>query len=132
MPLLPTATFKYNGAVGLTNDIGDYEAHLARALQMADVAGYPARKAESEAKGKKRGRARNAPKFDLRANASAFRSRVKTVPGPDNRLDQQPPATILGEPPTTPTSRSPARRSPPAVPLKRSSRQPSPRAPPPP
>ena len=32
----------------------------------------------------------DAPKVDLRANASAFRSRVKAVPGPDNRLDQQP------------------------------------------
>lgn len=31
-----------------------------------------------------------APKLDLRANASLFRSRVKAVPGPDNRLDQQP------------------------------------------
>ncbi|MBC8056769.1 MAG: TonB-dependent receptor, partial [Rhizobiales bacterium] len=31
-----------------------------------------------------------APGIDLRANASAFRSRVKAVPGPDNRLDQQP------------------------------------------
>ena len=32
----------------------------------------------------------DAPKLDLRANASVFRSRVKSVPGPDNRLDQQP------------------------------------------
>ena len=32
----------------------------------------------------------DAPKIDLRANASFFRSRVKAVPGPDNRLDQQP------------------------------------------
>ena len=32
----------------------------------------------------------NAPKVDVRANASLFRSRVKSVPGPDNRLDQQP------------------------------------------
>jgi len=31
--------------------------------------------------------------IDLRANASFFRSRVKSVPGPDNRLDQQPSAT---------------------------------------
>ena len=29
----------------------------------------------------------------MRANASLFRSRVASVPGPDNRLDQQPPAT---------------------------------------
>ena len=33
------------------------------------------------------------PKVDVRANASLFRSRVKGVPGPDNRLDQQPGAT---------------------------------------
>ena len=31
-----------------------------------------------------------APKVDLRANASLFRSRVASVSGPDNRLDQQP------------------------------------------
>ena len=34
-----------------------------------------------------------APKIDLRANASVFRSRVGGVAGPDNRLDQQPDAT---------------------------------------
>ena len=32
----------------------------------------------------------DAPRLDVRANASLFRSRVKAVPGPDNRLDQQP------------------------------------------
>jgi iron complex outermembrane receptor protein len=32
----------------------------------------------------------NAPPIDLRANASAFRSSVDGVPGPDNRLDEQP------------------------------------------
>ena len=31
--------------------------------------------------------------IDVRANASVFRSRVKSVPGPDNRLDQQPDCT---------------------------------------
>jgi len=31
-----------------------------------------------------------APRIDVRANASFFSSRVKEVPGPDNRLDQQP------------------------------------------
>ena len=31
-----------------------------------------------------------APRIDVRANASFFRSQVKEVPGPDNRLDQQP------------------------------------------
>lgn len=32
----------------------------------------------------------SAPKIDLHANASVFQSRVQGVPGPDNRLDQQP------------------------------------------
>ena len=32
----------------------------------------------------------DAPKLDLRTNLSFFRSRVQGVPGPDNRLDQQP------------------------------------------
>ena len=35
----------------------------------------------------------DAPPFDLRLNASFFQSNVESVPGPDNRLDQQPPAT---------------------------------------
>lgn len=34
-----------------------------------------------------------APKVDVRLNASVFRSRVKAAPGPDNRIDQQPDAT---------------------------------------
>ena len=33
------------------------------------------------------------PRVDLRANASFYKSRVENVPGPDNRLDQQPGAT---------------------------------------
>ena len=32
----------------------------------------------------------SAPRIDVRANASFFHSQVKGVPGPDNRLDQQP------------------------------------------
>jgi iron complex outermembrane receptor protein len=36
----------------------------------------------------------DAPRLDLRANASFYRSRVKSVPGPDNRLDQQPDYTL--------------------------------------
>jgi iron complex outermembrane receptor protein len=35
----------------------------------------------------------DAPRVDIRANASVFRSTVKSVPGPDNRLDQQPDGT---------------------------------------
>ena len=47
--------FPYATPVGLTYDIGDYNAHLNKAMQIADVAGYPARKAASAAKGKLRG-----------------------------------------------------------------------------
>ncbi|MDE2625541.1 MAG: xanthine dehydrogenase family protein molybdopterin-binding subunit [Burkholderiales bacterium] len=48
-------TFPYATPVGLTYDIGNYAAHLDKAMEMADVAGFPARKAASAAKGKKRG-----------------------------------------------------------------------------
>jgi aerobic carbon-monoxide dehydrogenase large subunit len=47
--------FPYATPVGLTYDTGDYAAHLDKALKIADVAGYPARKAASVAKGKLRG-----------------------------------------------------------------------------
>jgi len=48
-------SFPYATPVGLTYDTGNYEAHLAKAIQIADVAGFPARKAASAAKGKLRG-----------------------------------------------------------------------------
>ncbi len=48
-------TFPYATPVGLTYDTGNYEAPLAKAIQIADVAGFPARKAASAAKGKLRG-----------------------------------------------------------------------------
>ncbi len=48
-------TFPYATPVGLTYDTGDYDAHLARALEMAEVAGFPARREASAAKGLKRG-----------------------------------------------------------------------------
>ncbi|CAG1017012.1 aerobic carbon-monoxide dehydrogenase large subunit [Burkholderiaceae bacterium] len=47
--------FPYATPVGLTYDTGDYAAHLDKVLELADVAGYPARKAESVAKGRLRG-----------------------------------------------------------------------------
>ncbi len=48
-------SFPYASPVGLTYDIGDYDATMRRAIELADVAGFPARKAASEAKGLKRG-----------------------------------------------------------------------------
>ena len=47
--------FPYASPVGLTYDTGDYEATLARAIELADVQGFAARRQASEAKGFKRG-----------------------------------------------------------------------------
>ncbi len=48
-------TFPYATPVGLTYDVGDYDATLDGAIKLADVAGFAARKAASEARGMKRG-----------------------------------------------------------------------------
>ncbi len=47
--------FPYATPVGLTYDIGNYGATLDRALELADVAGFPARKAQAAQRGKLRG-----------------------------------------------------------------------------
>ncbi len=47
--------FPYASPVGLTYDTGNFGALLDRATELADVAGFPARKAASEARGMKRG-----------------------------------------------------------------------------
>jgi carbon-monoxide dehydrogenase large subunit len=48
-------TFPYATPVGLTYDTGDYNATMTRAIELADVAGFAGRRAESEKKGMKRG-----------------------------------------------------------------------------
>ncbi|MDT9002393.1 xanthine dehydrogenase family protein molybdopterin-binding subunit [Paucibacter sp. APW11] len=48
-------SFPYATPVGLTYDTGDYEATLREVIELADVAGFAARKAVSESKGLKRG-----------------------------------------------------------------------------
>ncbi|MBC7705550.1 MAG: molybdopterin-dependent oxidoreductase, partial [Rhodoferax sp.] len=47
--------FPFASPVGLTYDTGNFGQLLGRATEMADVAGFPARRAASEARGKKRG-----------------------------------------------------------------------------
>ena len=47
--------FPYATPVALTYDTGDYEASLDKALQLIDYQGFAARRAASEANGKKRG-----------------------------------------------------------------------------
>ncbi|MEW6344429.1 MAG: xanthine dehydrogenase family protein molybdopterin-binding subunit [Paraburkholderia sp.] len=48
-------SFPYATPVGLTYDTGDYETTLARALELADVKGFAARRQASEQNGKRRG-----------------------------------------------------------------------------
>ncbi len=48
-------TFPYQTPVALQYDTGNYEATLAEAMKLADVAGFAARKAEAAKRGKKRG-----------------------------------------------------------------------------
>jgi len=48
-------TFPYATPVGLTYDTGDYEPLLARAQELADVKGFPARRDEAKQRGKLRG-----------------------------------------------------------------------------
>jgi len=47
--------FPYQTPVALLYDTGNYEATLAEAIKMADVAGFPARRAEAVKRGKLRG-----------------------------------------------------------------------------
>ena len=48
-------SFPYASPVGLTYDVGDYEATLKRAIELADVKGFAARKADSSKRGLLRG-----------------------------------------------------------------------------
>jgi len=48
-------SFPYATPVGLTYDTGDYQATLERAIELADVKGFAARRAASEGRGLKRG-----------------------------------------------------------------------------
>ncbi len=48
-------TFPYQTPVALQYDVGDYNASMDKALEIADYAGFPARKAEAAKRGKLRG-----------------------------------------------------------------------------
>ena len=62
--------------------------------RMQNVGDASTRGVELEAKFRLSDLVADAPKLDLRANASVFASRVKGIPGPNNRLDQQPDGTL--------------------------------------
>jgi aerobic carbon-monoxide dehydrogenase large subunit len=52
---IPTEAFPYQTPVALMYDTGNYTAHLDKALELADYAGFATRRAQSEAKGMLRG-----------------------------------------------------------------------------
>jgi len=52
---IPKDAFPYQTPVALQYDTGDYEAHLDKALELADYEGFAQRKQESAARGKLRG-----------------------------------------------------------------------------
>jgi aerobic carbon-monoxide dehydrogenase large subunit len=52
---IPKDAFPYQTPVALVYDIGDYETTLDEAMRLIDYKGFPARKAEAEARRKKRG-----------------------------------------------------------------------------
>ena len=53
--LIPAASLPYANPFGMTYDSGEYHAVLDRILALADWDGFPARRAEAEARGRRRG-----------------------------------------------------------------------------
>lgn len=53
--LIPPSAIPYKTAVGTTFDSGDFAPVLDKALQLADYAGFPARRKAAEKRGKRRG-----------------------------------------------------------------------------
>ena len=69
----------------------EFEAGSGRYVaRTQNVGGAVTRGLELEAKFRLSALVADAPQLDLRANASLFSSRVDGVPGPNNRIDQQP------------------------------------------
>src|SRR5215475_10638556 len=53
--MLPVSALPYQSPVGPYYDCGEFEKNMDMALELADVAGFPARKAESKTRGRLRG-----------------------------------------------------------------------------
>ncbi len=71
--------------------VTDFEAGSGRYVSRTqNVGNAVTRGIELEAKFRLSALVADAPPLDLRANASVFHSQVEGVPGPDNRIDQQP------------------------------------------
>ncbi len=57
---VPADAFPYQTPVAVQYDVGNYQATMDKIVELADVAGFPARRAESAARGKLRGLGVNA------------------------------------------------------------------------
>src|SRR5205085_3916234 len=53
--LIPSGAMPYKTALGMTYDCGEFASNMEKALELADVAGFPARREEAQRRGKLRG-----------------------------------------------------------------------------
>jgi carbon-monoxide dehydrogenase large subunit len=53
--LIPAGAMPYKTALGMTYDCGEFASNMEKALKLADVAGFPARREEAQRRGKLRG-----------------------------------------------------------------------------
>jgi len=82
--LVPAAAMPHRTALGLVVDSGDYAAAQDRALALADWAGFPARRAEALARGRRRGIGL-ANYIEL--NTGVPRERAEITVRPEGRVD---------------------------------------------
>ena len=90
--LIPAHALPYKTPSGLTYDSGDYPGVMQKALELSDWAGFPARKAESRARGKLRG---IGLANYIESAGGQPRERTEITVHPDGRVD-----TIIGTQPS--------------------------------
>ncbi|MBU0724124.1 MAG: xanthine dehydrogenase family protein molybdopterin-binding subunit [Alphaproteobacteria bacterium] len=81
--LVTPADLPYRTAMGETYDGGDFPAILERILAAGDIAGFPARRADSEAQGLKRGLGLT---FHLHATGGSVAERSEVIAQPDGTV----------------------------------------------
>lgn len=81
--LVTPADLPYRTAMGETYDGGDFPAVLDRILKAADITGFPARRAESEARGRRRGLGLT---FHLHATGGSTAERSEVIAQPDGTV----------------------------------------------
>ena len=125
---IPKEAFPYRSVSGETYDVGDFDRVLDRAIDEADIAGFPARKAASaKARQAPRPRARLLHRVDprrperddddrlrRRRHGRALRRHPVERPGPRDRLRPDPPRAErhpLREDPLRPGRQRPHRRA---------------------